>query len=137
MSLNLSKASAPGCIPMRVLKNCEPKRSYLLAEPFNKCLKESFFLDCWKIWSVVPVFKHVWERYTAKNYHPVSLPSVVSSFFEKLVNIRIADHLDKYSLFSTWYIRGFWQSLARWSSSQTSVLWNFKSDIWPYFFFFQ
>ena len=32
----------------------------------------------------VPVFKNVGERYAARNYHPVSLFSVVSKFFEKL-----------------------------------------------------
>ena len=63
---------------MVALKNCEPEISYILAELFNKCLKESCFLDCSKASSVVPVFKNVGERFTAKNYHPVSLLSVVS-----------------------------------------------------------
>ena len=49
---------------------------------------------------MVPVFKNVGERYTAKNYHPVSLLSVVGKVFEKLVNNRIADHLEKCGLFS-------------------------------------
>ena len=35
------------------------------------------------------VFKNVGERSAAKNYHPVSLLSVVSKVFEKLVNNRI------------------------------------------------
>ena len=85
---------------MVVVKKCEPERSYILAELFNKCLKESCFPDCWKVSSVVPVFKNVGERSTAKNYHPVSLLSVVSNVFEKLVNNRIVDDLDKCSLFS-------------------------------------
>ena len=49
---------------------------------------------------MVPVFKNIGERYTAKNYCPVSLLSVVSKVFEKLVNKRIVDHLDKCVLFS-------------------------------------
>ena len=48
---------------------------------------------------MVPVFKNVGERSTAKNYHPVSLLSVVSKVFEKLVNNRIVDYLEKYGLF--------------------------------------
>ena len=83
-----------------VLKNCEPKLSYILAKLFNNCLKESCFPDCWKVSSVVPVFKNVGERSTAKNYRPVSLLSVVSKVFEKLVNNRIIDHLEKCGLFS-------------------------------------
>ena len=49
---------------------------------------------------MVPVFKNVGERSTAKNYCPVSLLSVVSKVFEKLLNTRIVDHLKKCRLFS-------------------------------------
>ena len=85
---------------MVVLKNCEPELLYILAELFNMCLKEAYFPDCWKVSSVVPVCKNVGERSTAKNYRPVSLLSVVSKVFEKLVNNRIVDHLEKCGLFS-------------------------------------
>ena len=81
--LNSSKASSPPCISVVVLKNCEP------------C-----FPDCGKVLSVVPVFKNVGERSTSKNYRLVSLLSVVSQVFEKLVNNRIVDHLEKCGLFS-------------------------------------
>ena len=98
--LDSSKASGPDCIPVVVLKNCELELSYILAELFNKCLKESCFPDCWKVSSVVPVFKNVGERSTAKNYCPVSLLSVLSKVFEELVNNRIVDHLEKCGHFS-------------------------------------
>ena len=100
MNLDLSKAFGLNSIPVVVLKNCEPELSYILVELFNKCLKESCFPDCWKVSSVVPVFKNVGERSTAKNYRPVSFLSVVSKVFEKLVNNRIVDHLEKCGLFS-------------------------------------
>ena len=99
INLDLSKVSGPDCIPVVVLKNCGPERSYILAELFNKCLKESCFPDCWKVSSVVPVFD-IGDRSTAKNYRSVSLLSVVSEVFEKLVNNRIIDHLEKSGLFS-------------------------------------
>ena len=73
------------------------------------CLKESCFPDCRKVVSVVPVLKNVEERSTAKTYHPVSLLSVVSKVFEKLVNNRIVNHLEKYGLFSDFQY-GFWSS---------------------------
>ena len=72
----------------------------MLAELFNKCLKEFCFPDCWKVSSVVPVFMNAGERPTAKNYGPVSLLSVVSEVFEKLVNNRIVNHLEKCGLFT-------------------------------------
>ena len=100
MNLDFSKTSGLDCIPLVVLKNRELELSYILAELFNKCLKESCFPDCWKVSSVFPVFKNVRERSAAKNYHPVSLFSVVSKVFEKLVNNGIVDHLGKCGLFS-------------------------------------
>ena len=42
----------------------------------------------------------VGERPTGKNYRPVSLLSVVSKVFEKLVNNRTIDRVEKCSLFS-------------------------------------
>ena len=68
MNLDLSKASGPDCIPVVVLKNCQPELSYILAELFNKFCKESFFPNCWKVSLVVPVFKSVGEKSAAKNY---------------------------------------------------------------------
>ena len=53
----------------------------------------SCFPDCWKVLSVVLVFKNVRERFTAKSYCTVSFASVV-------VNNRLADHLEKCGLFS-------------------------------------
>ena len=120
---------------------------------------------------MVPVFKNVGERSTAKNYCPVSLRSVVSKIFEKLVNNRIVDHLEKCGLFSDFQYgfrssqstadlltvvsdriaRAFNRSGATravvlaisktfdrvWYTDLLHKLWNFRSDIWPYFFFFQ
>ena len=39
-NLDLSNASGLDGIPVVVLKNCESELSYILAELFNKCLKE-------------------------------------------------------------------------------------------------
>ena len=58
---------------------------------------------------MVPVFKNVGERSAAKDYCPVSLLSMVSKVFEKCVNNRIVDHLEKCGLFSDFQY-GFWSS---------------------------
>ena len=59
MNLDSSKASGPDCIPVVVVKSCEPELSYLLAKLFNMCLKQSCFPDCWKDSLVVSLFKNV------------------------------------------------------------------------------
>ena len=43
-NLDLSRVSGPDCIPVVVLKNCEPELSFILAELFNICLKDTLFL---------------------------------------------------------------------------------------------
>ena len=68
---------------MAVLKKSELELSYIIVELFSKCLKESYFPDCWMVSSTVPVFKNVGERSMAKNYRPVSLLLVVSKVSEK------------------------------------------------------
>ena len=85
---------------MVVVRNYEPKLSYVLDELLNKFRKQSCFPDSWKLSSLVPVFKNVGERSIAKNYDPVSVLFVVSKVLEKLVNNRIVDHLEKLCLFS-------------------------------------
>ena len=85
-SLESSKVSGPNCIRVVVIKNCESELFYLLAELFNRCLKESCFPNCWKVLLVVPV---------CKNYCRVSLLSVVSKVLEKLVDNIIVDHVEK------------------------------------------
>ena len=95
-----SKTSALDRIPAVVLKNCEPEFSYILADLFYICLKESFLPDYWKISSLVLVSKNAGQRSTSKNFRPVCLHFVVSEVFEKLVNNRLVDHLKKFGLFT-------------------------------------
>ena len=61
-NLDSSKTSGPDCIPVVVVRNYEPKLSYMLAELLNKFRKQSLFPDSWKLSSLVSVFKDVRER---------------------------------------------------------------------------
>ena len=56
-NLDSSKASGPICIPVIVLKNCEPELSYKLAE---------LYIGMSHRWSLL--FKNVGDKSTAKNY---------------------------------------------------------------------
>ena len=68
----------------------------ILAELFNMCLEESCFPDCWKVSSVISIFKNVGESCTTKSYRPVSLLSMVSKVFDRFISNRLADHLEKF-----------------------------------------
>ena len=48
---------------------------------------------------MVPVFMNAWEKSAAKNNCPVSLLSVASKVFEKLLNNRIVDQLETCGIF--------------------------------------
>ena len=63
----------------------------------NLCHVSYYF---WKVSLVAPVFKNSWEMSTVESCCPVSLLSVLSKIFEKLVNNRIVDHQQKCDLFS-------------------------------------
>ena len=57
------KVSGLDCILVMFMKNSdEPELSYILAELFNMCLKESYFPMCWKVSFVFLVSKKWWEE---------------------------------------------------------------------------
>ena len=87
-------------MPEVVPKNCEPELSYILAELFNKCIKESCFLDCWKVSLVVPVFKNVGERSTAKITALLVFFLWLVRSSKNFVNNRVVNDLEKYGPFS-------------------------------------
>ena len=88
--------SCPDCIPVMVLKNCEP----ILAELFTICLKECCFPDCLKVSLWIPIFKNFWERSTAKTTTLLVFFLWLVKSLKNLKNNRIVDHLEKCSLFS-------------------------------------
>ena len=61
-NLDSSKPSGTDCIPVVVLKNCDPELSNILAELFHMSLKESCFPDCKQVSLVVPVFSECWRK---------------------------------------------------------------------------
>ena len=103
MNLYWSKSSSPDCIAVVVLKNCEPEYSYILADLFNKCLKEFCFVRTFHV--MVLVFKNVGERSATKNYCHVALISVLSKVFEKLANNKIVDKNMAFILISSVALR--------------------------------
>ena len=92
-NLDSSKASGPDCIPLIVKYKSE--LSYSTSLTLQYVFEGILFPRL-----LVPVSENVGQKSMTKNYHPSSLCSVVSKVFEKLVNNRLLDHLEKYGLFS-------------------------------------
>ena len=45
------------------------------------------------------IFKNIWKTSAKKNYHPVGILFMVNKLFEKLVNNKLVDHLEKFDFF--------------------------------------
>ena len=87
------------CFPEEILTHCKPELSLVLPGFFNICLKESCFPDYWKVSSVILILKNAGERCIKKKCCLVCLLFVVGKVFEKRVNNRLVDHLEKCGLF--------------------------------------
>ena len=85
-NLDSSKTSGLDCIPVEVLKNWVPELSYILADLFNMCLKESYFPDCWKVSLVVPVFKNVGGRSSQEMWPFFLVFSIVIGLLDQLTD---------------------------------------------------
>ena len=88
-NLDSSKVAGPDCIPVVVLKSCESERTRELSV-WKSLIFQIVGRSLW--WSLS---LRIGERSTGKNYCPVSLLFVVSKVFEKFVNNKIVDLLEK------------------------------------------
>ena len=88
-SLNCSKSFGLDKIPVKILKDSSD-----LTAPI---LKSGIFPDDWKKARLSPIYKSS-DKEDCSNYRPISVLSVVSKIFEKLVFIQINNYLKKNSI---------------------------------------
>ena len=79
----------------KVLKNISGCISPILITLFNKCLKEGYFPDELKVAKVYPLFKNKGVINEISNYRPISMLSIFSKLFEKLIHQKIYEYLDE------------------------------------------
>ena len=96
--LDNSKSSGPYSLPVKLLKVLNPQISELLAQIFNESLSVGIFPDKLKSAKVIPIHKKG-SPTDRSNYRPISLLSVFSKIFEKLMQRRLYDFLDKRNIF--------------------------------------
>ena len=78
----------------RVLKSVVIKLSPLLARLFNKCVLSGYFPNELKTAKVIPLFKNKGSISELNNYRPISMLSVFSKIFEKLIHRQISEFLE-------------------------------------------
>ena len=98
-AVNTKKATGPDEISPHVLKKCARELANPLMRIFRACIQTQTWPDIWKTARVTPVHKKK-EKGNPKNYRPVSLLSVVSKIFEKIIAKQLTEHLDQHHLLS-------------------------------------
>ena len=96
-ALDISKASGPNGIPVFLLKTFKDFFSHWLSKLVNTCFVKGEFPSLLKTAKVIPLHKKD-SKLDHLNYRPISLLSVFSKIYEKLIYSRIYSYLVKYNL---------------------------------------
>ena len=97
--VNTKKATGPDEISPHLLKKCASELAKPLMRIFRACVRTQTWPTLWKTARVTPVHKKN-EKCNPKNYRPVSLLSVISKIFEKIIAKQLTEHLDQHHLLS-------------------------------------
>jgi hypothetical protein len=85
----------------RLIKEAGPSIVPILTRLFNKSLELAKFPLAWKRANVLPIYKKA-ESFVTTNYRPVSLLSILSKFFEKIVFKYLFNYFREHFLISIW-----------------------------------
>ena len=95
--LDNNKSTGPNSIPVSILKFNKDIFSVILSRIANLSFIQGVFPESLKTAKIIPIFKSG-NSMECSNYRPISLLSVVSKIFEKLVHKRVYTFLDKNNL---------------------------------------
>ena len=96
-ALDVKKSTGPNSVPIFLLKTFKVFFSVWLAKLVNLCFEVGVFPEILKLAKVTPLHKKE-SKQDFLNYRPISLLSVFSKIYEKLIYIRIYSYLDKNNL---------------------------------------
>ena len=99
-SLNTNKSTGPDDLPAKFLK----LTALLIAKPlsllFNKSLSLGIYPKEFKIANIKPIYKNKGSPSDPTSYRPISILSVISKVFERIVHKNIYDHITSNTLLS-------------------------------------
>lgn len=87
-------------IPNTVIKSARHVLIPILVNIFNNCLTHGIFPKAFKKAIVHPIFKSG-DRNSTSNYRPISVLTVLSKIFEKIINNRLINFLDSNNILSS------------------------------------
>ena len=91
--LDVHKAVGPDFITARILKETRHAIAPLLYTIFSSSLLTGVVPRDWRSANVIPIYKNG-NHQDPVNYRPISLTSIVSKLFEKIVALHITNHLE-------------------------------------------
>ena len=98
-SLESKKSSGYDGISNFIIKKTRDVIIPYLEVLYNGCFKQFTFPCSYKIAKVIPLFKGG-DREDCNNYRPISLLPAIGKLFEKLLSIRLTNHLHSYNILS-------------------------------------
>ena len=92
IKLKSTKGAGPDNIPSKLIKDSAAVITPYLSYIFNRSLSEGKFSNDWKNARICPIFKSG-KRDECAIYRPISILSVISKIFEKLVFEQLSRYL--------------------------------------------
>ena len=116
MTCDFATCSCGIFVRAKFLKESSKVIAPILPEMFNLSSTLGIFLDVWKHVRVSPIYKSG-DKEDCSNYRPISVVSVVSKLFEKLVYTEINNYLNK-----NYILTPFQSGFRKGHSTSTSLL---------------
>lgn len=99
-NLKLTNSVGPDDYSTKIIKRCASQLAQPLTHIINECFKSGSFPSLLKLSKVIPLLKNG-DSKQFSNYRPISLLSVFSKIFEKLLAKRIVSFLESKNLLSS------------------------------------
>ena len=94
---NPHKSAGPDNIHSCFLKNTDNEIAPMLTHVFQSLLSTGIIPSMWKQAYVTPVYK-AGSRSDARNYHPISLTSIICKTLEHIICSHVMNHLDTHNI---------------------------------------